>query len=367
MTLIKDTCRQIVEPNAEIASRTQRRLDQKTKPLRSLGRLEDLACQIAAIRDSENPSPPKKAIVVMAADHGVVEEGVSAYPQAVTGQMCLNFAAGGAAINILAKHAGSIVVVVDMGIKQALPDSDRILCRRVGAGTKNFTLGPAMTREEAVQAIEIGIAISQDLVSKGVTLVGLGEMGIGNTTASSALLSSLMQIPPEEVTGHGTGIELAAFGRKISAIKRGLAVNAPNPSDPIDVLAKVGGFEIAGLVGITLGCAANRVAVLMDGFIASVAAYIATRLESTVISYLIASHRSVEVGHSLILATLGKDPLFDLKMRLGEGTGAALAMGYIDASLRILEEMSTFDSAKVDQAERSTSSWECYSNQIYLC
>jgi len=350
VTLIEKICRQISEVDPNVSIRVQHRLNQKTKPLRSLGRLEDLACEISSIRGLENPALPQKVIVVMAGDHGVVEEGVSAYPQEVTCQMVLNFAKGGAAINVLARQVGAKVVVVDMGMASPLPTLETILSRRIGSGTRNFTLGPAMTREQALSAIEIGIQLVQQLHDEGTTLIGLGEMGIGNTTSSSALLSALLEITPEEVTGYGTGIDSTTYARKIDAIKRAIELNAPNATDPIDVLTKLGGFEIAGLVGVAIGCAAKKIPIVMDGFISSVAALLAVRIEPKVNDYLIASHRSVEIGHGVILKLLKKKPLFELDMRLGEGTGAALAMGWIDASLRILEEMATFESAGVNNA-----------------
>lgn len=342
-----DVAARIVPVEPQVAEQTQRLLDLKTKPRRSLGRLEDLACQVAAIRGTVAPSLPRKAIVVMGADHGVVAEGVSAYPQDVTAQMLLNFARGGAAINVLARHADAQVVVVDMGVREPLPPAAGIRTQRVGPGTNNFTRGPAMTREQAEQAIEAGIRIAEEFVGDGITLLGIGDMGIGNTTACSALTALFTGAPVAEVTGRGTGIDDAGLRRKVDAIERGLAVNRPDPADAVDALAKVGGFEIAGLCGVALGGAAARVPIVMDGFIASVAALCAVRIAPATAGYLIASHRSVEVGHRFVLRAIGAKPLLDLDMRLGEGTGAALAMGLVDASLRILHDMATFESAGV--------------------
>jgi nicotinate-nucleotide--dimethylbenzimidazole phosphoribosyltransferase len=348
--LLNETCARIKPVDRRIAEETQQILDLKTKPRRSLGRLEDVACQVAAIRGTTKLDAPTKAIVVMGADHGVVEEGVSAYPQEVTGQMLLNFARGGAAINVLARHADARVVVVDIGVKEPLPADLGIRAERVGPGTRNFARGPAMSRDEAIRAIEVGIRIARELADDGVSLIGIGEMGIGNTTASSALTAAFTGAPPDEVTGRGTGIDDTAWRRKVDTIRRGIAINQPDPSDGLGTLAKLGGFEIAGLCGVVLGAAAARIPVVMDGFIASTAALAAMRIAPDASGYLLASHRSVEAGHRLVLGAIGAKPLLDLDMRLGEGTGAALAMSLVDASLRILREMATFASAGVSDS-----------------
>ena len=338
----------IVATDGAAAAEAQRRLDGKTKPRRSLGRLEDLVCQLAAIRGDASPRPrPAKAIVVMGADHGVAAEGVSAYPQEVTGQMLLNFARGGAAINVLARQAGARVVVVDMGVAHPPPPTPEIRACRIGGGTANFARGPAMSRAQALAALAAGAALAEELARDGVGLIGIGEMGIANTTASSALAAVFTGAPPGEVTGRGTGIDDATFGHKVDVIRRGLTVNRPDAADPVDVLAKVGGFEIAGLAGVVLGGAAARVPIVVDGFIAGAAALAAVRIAPPTAGYLIASHRSVEAGHRLVLEALGAKPLLDLDLRLGEGTGAALAMQLIDAALAIDAEMATFESAGV--------------------
>jgi nicotinate-nucleotide--dimethylbenzimidazole phosphoribosyltransferase len=344
---LRETIRRIVPVDARAAAETQGLLDDKTKPRGSLGRLEELACQVAAIRGRADPLPLEKSIIVMGADHGVAEEGVSAYPQAVTRQMLSNFVRGGAAINVLARQAAARMIVVDMGIKEPIVDAPEIRQHRIGPGTHNFTKRPAMSVGQAVAALEAGIQLASEETARGVTLLGIGEMGIGNTTASSALAAVFTGAPVEEVTGRGTGIDLAGFHRKVSAIRRGLEINQPDPNDAIDALTKVGGFEIAGLCGVVLGGAAARVPVVVDGFIASVAALSAVRLSPDVAGYLIAAHRSVEAGHRLVLAQLGSKPLLDLDLRLGEGTGAALAMGLVEASLRILHEMASFSAAGV--------------------
>ncbi len=350
MTLLADTCASIGFVDPSISAAAQRLLDSKTKPRRSLGRLEDLACRVAAIRGTPRPALPVKAIVVMGADHGVAEEGVSAYPQAVTRQMLLNFAAGGAAINVLARHAGAQVVVVDMGVREPLPAGLNIRVQRIGAGTRNFTHGPAMSRAQAIDAVETGIRLAHALVADGVTLLGTGEMGIANTTAASAIAAVFTGATPEAVTGRGTGIDDSGWRRKIDVLRRALSVNHPDPGDPLDVLAKVGGFEIGGLAGVVLGGASRRVPVVVDGFIAGVAALLAVRLAPAVTDYLVAAHQSLEIGHRLVLAALGLRPLLDLELRLGEGTGAALAMSLVDAALRVLHEMATFDGAGVSDS-----------------
>jgi nicotinate-nucleotide--dimethylbenzimidazole phosphoribosyltransferase len=350
MWSLDETCAEIEPVALHVAAATQRLLDAKTKPRRSLGRLEEIACQIAAIRGVPNPPLPEKAIVVMGADHGVAAEGVSAYPQEVTAQMLLNFASGGAAINVLARHVGARVVVVDMGVKEPLPPSTPIRVERVGPGTRNFTYEPAMTRAETVTALETGIRVARQLGAEGISLLGIGEMGIANTTSASALVAALTGAAVEEVTGRGTGIDDRTLRRKIRVIQGALELRAPDPTDGLDTLAKLGGFEIAGLAGVVLGAAASRIPVVIDGFIASTAALVATRFARAATPYLLASHRSVEAGHRLVLQTLDKKPLLDLDLRLGEGTGAALAMSLVEASLRILHEMATFDAARVSDS-----------------
>jgi nicotinate-nucleotide--dimethylbenzimidazole phosphoribosyltransferase len=351
-TLLDTTCAAIPSVDAAAAGAAQHRLDFKTKPRGSLGRLEDVACALAAIQGTDRPRAAEKAIVVMAGDHGVAEEGVSAYPQEVTAQMVANFAAGGAAINVLARQAGARVVVVDMGVKAPIPGLPGVRDLRVGPGTKNLARGPAMTRGEAVRAIEAGIGVATALADEGVRVLGIGEMGIANTTAASALTAVFTGLTPAEVTGRGTGIDDAAHARKVEVVTRALAVNRPDRSDPLGVLAALGGFEIAGLAGVVLGAASRRVALVMDGFIASAAALAAARIAPRAAEVLLASHRSVETGHRAILGTLGKRPLLDLELRLGEGTGAALAFHLVEAAVRVLEEMATFESAGVSDAGR---------------
>ena len=351
---LNDIIGQIRPVDRAMAAAVQKRLDNKTKPRGSLGRLEALACQIAAIQRTETPRAQRRAIVIMAADHGVAVEGVSAFPQEVTGQMVRNFVVGGAAINVLSRQADARVMVVDMGVRHPSEDpgyrAPGVRNCSLGPGTNNMCEGPAMSREQAEQGLQTGVAIAEELCDEGVTLLGIGEMGIANTTAASALTAVLTGRAPEQVTGSGTGIDEATRQRKVDVVRRAIAVNEPQPHDTVDVLGRLGGFELVGLAGVVLGAAYRRVPVLIDGFIASTAALGAAQLCPDVEGYLIASHRSVEPGHRAVLDALGAEPLFDLKMRLGEGTGAALAIHIVEASLRILDEMATFESAGVSDS-----------------
>ena len=318
-----------------------------TKPAGSLGRLEELAIQIAGITGRVRPRLPRKAVVIMAGDHGVCAEGISAYPPEVTPQMVMNFLAGGAAINVLGRRVGARVVVVDVGVAAELPARDGLVHRKVAMGTKNLASGPAMTRAEAEMAIQVGIQVVQAEMEKGLDLVATGEMGIGNTTASSAIVAVLADRPVAEVVGRGTGVDDGGLRRKIRAIEKGIRINRPDPSDPVDVLAKVGGLEIAGLVGVILAGAACRLPVVVDGFISGAAALVAARICPRVCGYMVPSHQSVETGHGAIFEALGLRPLLNMDMRLGEGTGAAIAMHLIDDALAIQDEMATFSEAGV--------------------
>jgi len=332
--------------------RAKDRLDRLTKPRESLGRIESLAIQLVGITRQLPPPVARKAVAVFAADHGVAVEGVSAYPQSVTAQMVANFLRGGAAINVLARRAGARVMVVDIGVAADVPSHPALVEMKLGRGTANLADGPAMTREQARAAIEAGAHVAQRLFADGVDVIGIGEMGIANTTASSAITAVLTGQPIERVTGRGTGIDEAAHHHKLRVIERALAVNHPDATDPLDVLAKVGGFEIGGLIGVILAAAQLRIPILVDGFITGAAALLAATMESHVVSYLIASHCSQEPGHRVILETLRLRPLLELDLRLGEGTGAALAMPLLDAAAAILGEMATFDEAGVDTQVR---------------
>jgi nicotinate-nucleotide--dimethylbenzimidazole phosphoribosyltransferase len=327
------------------------RQQQLTKPRGSLGRLEELSIQLAGITGQFKPEVDEKAVIVMAGDHGVTAEGVSAYPAEVTPQMVLNFLNGGAAINVLAGQVGARVVIVDMGVNASLEPHPDLRLHKIAPGTANMARGPAMTREQAEEALQVGLAIVNELVADGVQMVGTGEMGIGNTTPSAAITAALTSASISDVVGRGTGVDDEGLSRKIGVVEVALALNQPDQADPIDVLAKVGGFEIAGLVGVILGAASKRVPVVIDGFITAAAALVAARMEPAARAYMIASHRSAEIGHKVILDELALEPLFDLDLRLGEGTGAALAMHVIDGAARILCHMATFADAGVTDKE----------------
>ncbi len=353
MSKLDDVKARIVEVKVDPDGAIQRLLDNKTKPPGSLGRLEELAKIYCSIRGSAKAELRHKLIFTLAADHGVAAAGVSAYPQEVTAQMVLNFLAGGAGINALARHVGARVVVVDCGVAGDYPLSEgtnsRLIVKKVARGTKNMAEGPAMTRAQAVRSIEVGIEAFEEELAQGIDICGTGDMGIANTTASSAIVSVLARRDPSEVTGRGTGITDAARENKVRVIRRAIEINKPNPSDPIDVLSKVGGFEIGGLAGVCLAAARHRVPVVIDGFISTAGAMIACAIEPKVKGYLIAAHKSVEPGHQAMLEWLGKRPLLDLEMRLGEGTGAALGIGLVEAGVKILREMASFEEAGVSK------------------
>jgi nicotinate-nucleotide--dimethylbenzimidazole phosphoribosyltransferase len=324
---------------ADVSAREEaaRALDAKTKPRGSLGRLEEVAQRIAAIRHDAHPGRLRAAVVVAAADHGVAAEGVSAYPQEVTRQMLANFESGGAAVCVLARLAGATLRVIDAG---------------VGSPTGNIATGPAMSRDQAVERIEKGIAVADELAHEGVAVLALGEMGIGNSTPAAAVSAALLHTEPRLVCGRGTGIDDAGFARKVAAVERALAVNDVRQGDPLAVLAALGGFELAVLCGVAVGAAANRQVVVLDGFIATAAALVAAGLAPGSVEAMIAAHVSPEPGHRLALEALAIEPLLDLGLRLGEGSGAALALPLLDASLAILGEMATFDAAGVTDAGR---------------
>ena len=349
MEKLKQIVSSIEKIDSSLADKAQERLDNLTKPPGSLGRLEELAKQIVEITRNEKPALKNKVIFTFAGDHGIAEEGVSAYPQAVTAQMVYNFINGGAGINVLARHVGARVVVADLGVASDLKPHKDLVIKKVALGTRNMARGAAMSKEEALKAVENGIEIFLNELPKGIDIIGTGEMGIANTTAASAIVSAILNKPVEELTGRGTGIDDSALKNKIEAIKKALEKNKPNPKDAIDVVSKVGGFEIAGLAGVILAAASKRVPVVIDGFISTAAALIAYTLEPKVREYLIAAHCSVEKGHKAVLEYMGLKPILDLNLRLGEGTGAALAMNIIEASVKILKEMATFQEAGVSE------------------
>lgn len=343
----------------------QKRLDNLTKPLGSLGRLEEFARRLVAITENTMPVLDKKVIFTFAGDHGVVEEGVSAFPKEVTRQMVLNFLNGGAGINVLARHAGAEVVVIDIGVdfdwglsqdlrakqseavESGLSPCTAFISKKIIMGTKNMRKGPAMTRQEAERCIGVGIELADEYARKGYQIFGTGDMGIGNTTPSSAIAAVLTGKSVSEVTGRGTGIGDKAFRNKIKVIEDAIALNKPDSKDPVDVLSKVGGAEIGGIAGLVIGAATNRIPVVVDGFISTAGALIAYCIELKTKDYMFVAHNSIEIGHKAMLEKIGLRPILDLDLRLGEGTGAALAMLMIEAGLKIYKEMATFGEAGV--------------------
>jgi nicotinate-nucleotide--dimethylbenzimidazole phosphoribosyltransferase len=352
MELLTKTLEKIKSLDKNAMAKARQRQDELTKPAGSLGRLEELSVQIAGIQRKAKPEIKNKAMITMAADHGVVDEKIGNWPREVTAQMVENFLRGGAGINVLARQAGARIVFVDMGVASDLKPNKQLIVKKVDYGTQNIFKGPAMTGEQAVKSIEYGIEIVSSEVQKGLDIVGTGDMGIGNTTASSAVFAALSGKSVEEVTGRGTGLSDEQLSHKIDVIKHALAVNKPNPSKPLEVLAKVGGFEIGGLAGVMLGAAVQKVPVVIDGFISGAAALIATALSPQCKDYLIAAHVSAEAGHAAMLKYLGLNPLLNLAMRLGEGTGAALGIIIAEAAVRTLNEMATFAEAGVSEGEQ---------------
>jgi nicotinate-nucleotide--dimethylbenzimidazole phosphoribosyltransferase len=349
--LINKTIETIGPLDAAAMEKCQARLDNLTKPLGSLHALEQLTVKLAGITGKARPSELKPSIILMAADHGVTDEGVSAYPKEVTPQMVVNFCRGGAAINVFAKHVGAELVLVDIGVACDLADLPGLRREKICYGTANIAKGPAMSREQAINAISVGIKVANEQLEKGINVIGLGEMGIGNTTPSSAVVACYSSKTVSELTGRGTGIADAAFANKIRVIEQALAVNKPLIDDPLDVLAKVGGLEIAGLVGVILAAAAGRAMVVVDGLITAAAALIAVKMAPKLGSYLIGSHLSCEPAHKEALSLIGIPAYLQLEMRLGEGTGAALGISLVDAGLHVLNDMKTFAEAQVAVAQ----------------
>lgn len=351
MKTLHEAIRGIEPVDREYWKRAQARLDRLTKPLGSLGRLEELAARYVMITGELKPTVPRGAVFTFAADHGVTMEGVSAYPKDVTPQMVLNFLRGGAGVNVLARHAGVEVRVVDIGVAYDFGTVAGLIQKKVMQGTKNLSVEPAMTQAQAEQAIEVGIDLATQAAQEGIGLIGTGDMGIGNTTPSAAITAVMTGRSVADVTGRGTGIDDAGHARKVAVIQRALDLHRPDRADALDVLSKVGGLEIAGLAGLILGAAAERVPVVLDGFIAGAAALIAVGLQPHCREFLIASHRSVERGHQAMLDALSLKPLLDLDLRLGEGTGACLGMSLLCAAIKIYNEMATFDEAGVSERE----------------
>jgi nicotinate-nucleotide--dimethylbenzimidazole phosphoribosyltransferase len=348
MMMYEQTIRQIKPISNDWLNRARTRLDNLTKPRGSLGMLEEIAARVVAIREEESPSIVKKEVFVFVGDHDVVSEGVSAYPQDVTGLMVKNFLAGGAGINVLARCAGADVSVIDIGMKEDLQDADGLIRKNVRRAAGNIARGPAMTREEAEKAIIVGIEMAEKAYNDGTVIIASGDMGIGNTTPSSAIFSVLLPADVADVTGKGTGLDEEGLRNKISVIENALEINRPPTDDPLSTLAAVGGLEIAGICGLFLGGAARRMITVVDGFISGAGALVAMRLNPAVKDYLFFSHKSSEKGHGTFYEKEGLRPILDLNLRLGEGTGAALAMQIIEDAMKIYTEMATFEEVGIE-------------------
>ncbi|WP_394236520.1 nicotinate-nucleotide--dimethylbenzimidazole phosphoribosyltransferase [Niallia oryzisoli] len=348
MNLLQQTLEKIAGLDQEITAMARERVDNLIKPAKSLGKLEHLAVQLAGITRNLKPDFNQKAVIVMAGDHGVYVEGVTNNPQEVTAAQTLNFAKGLTGVCVIGQVSGAKVVPVDIGINVEMPADAGIILRKVKNGTDNMAIGPAMTREEAIKAIEVGIDIANEQIEKGVNLLGTGEMGIGNTTPSTAILSVLLHCDPLGITGRGAGLGKGGIEHKAEVIRRAIHLNQPNPDDVIDILAKVGGLEIGGMAGVMLGAAANRIPVVIDGFISTIAAIIAVGLEPKAKDYMIASHASQEPGAKRASEFLGIEPMLLMDMCLGEGSGAALAFPIIDAACSMLKNMPTFAEAGME-------------------
>lgn len=350
---VYEVCASVRPPDEGAEARAWERLDSLTKPPRSLGELEVLAARIAAVQESIRPTGSPSAVTVFAADHGVAAEGVSAWPSEVTAQMVANFASGGAAINQLAAYVGARLVVVDVGVASDTSALEGVVQAKVRPGTRNMTVEPAMTREEAAAAFMVGADLARELADEGVKVIGTGEMGIGNTTAASALVAAYTEVPVSRVVGRGTGVDDAAFERKMAVVGSALRLHAPRHDDPLGTLAALGGLEIAAMAGVFVGGAAARVCVVCDGFISAAAALAAIRLCPAARQYSFGSHTSREPGHRVTLVPLGLSPFLDLDMRLGEGTGAALGIGVMGAACAMMNGMATFEEAGVSGRQGS--------------
>ncbi len=348
--LLNHTLDSIGSLNITLMEKAQKRLDNLTKPLGSLGKLEDIAKRIVGITENIFPKVDNKCIVIMCSDNGIVDQGVSSCPKSVTSSVTQNFTKGFTGVNILSRHVGSDILVVDVGVDDDIK-CNGVLDRKIRKGTWDMSKGPAMTREEALKAIEIGIESVAELKKKGVNLLGTGEMGIGNTTTSSAISAVLTGQSIDQLVGKGAGMSKEGLELKRRIVKKVIQINSPDPDDPIDVLAKVGGFDIAGLVGCFIGAAANRTPILIDGFISAAAALVAVKIKPEIINFLFPSHGSAEPGSKIVMDALRMKPLLNLDMRLGEGTGAALGFHIIDAAIATYTNMGTFNDANIEQYE----------------
>jgi nicotinate-nucleotide--dimethylbenzimidazole phosphoribosyltransferase len=348
MNTLDRTLSSIVKADEKAAAAARAREDDLTKPRGSLGLLEDVAVRIAAMRGTPRPRLGPGAVFVMAGDHGVAAEGVSLYPSEVTAQMVANFLSGGAAINVLSRAAGARVVITDAGVAADIPAAPGLYGKKIGKGTANIARGPAMSREDARRSLEVGIEVFEaEYAREPFFIAATGDMGIANTTPSAAIAAAFMGVEPRAVVGRGTGLDDSGVERKVKAVERALEVNRPDPADALDVLAKVGGFEIGAIAGVCLAAAARRMPVIVDGFISTAGALVAASLAPFAADYMLASHASAELGHRAMLKRLGLEPLLDLGLRLGEGTGAALAMPLCVSACKILDEMATFSEAGV--------------------
>ncbi len=341
----------IHHPDQALLGALRAKVDGKTKPLGALGKLETLALKIGVVQQTLQPQLVRPVILVFAGDHGVVAEGVTPYPQEVTYQMVLNFLGGGAAINVFARQHGIALRVVDAGVKGEFPARDGLVAAKVGQGTESFLRGPAMTYDQCAEAIRRGRELTAAEIEAGSNVLGFGEMGIGNTTSAAALMSVLCDMSPADCVGRGTGLDDAGLLRKQSVIEQALALHGRHPADPLHTLMTFGGFEIAMMVGAMLGAAEKRALLLIDGFIATTALLVAARLQPAILEYSVFAHRSGEAGHTRLLAELHAQPLLDLGMRLGEGTGAAMAYPIVQAAVGFLNEMASFESAGVSERQ----------------
>lgn len=353
MSELLSLMQKITNLDSEAMQEASQRQDILTKPQGSLGLLEQLSIRLAGIFSTYKVDLSKKAVFVWAGDHGVAAQGVSAFPQEVTQQMVLNFIRGGAAINVLAKHVGADVFVIDAGVKCPV-EHPQVINLNVKRGTNDFTVGPAMSCREAETAILNGIKLASEKIKAGYSVIATGDMGIGNTTPSTAIIAALSGQPLEKLTGYGTGITSEAWAKKVAAIKKAFAVNKPDTNDPLDVLAKVGGLEIAGICGTVLGAALNKRPVIIDGLISAAGALIAGRLAPKAVLYMFASHASVEPSHQVALNEIGLAPMLHMDMRLGEGTGAVLAMPILEAAVKIINQMATFSEAGVSNKDQKS-------------
>jgi len=351
MNTLEQTLKAIRHVDLALTPSIQAHLDDLTKPQGSLGRLEEIAMRYALATATVKPKPGKCRVYCFAGDHGVAAEGVSAFPKEVTPQMVFNMLEGGAAINVFARHAGAELKVVDMGVDFDFGNAPQLLHHKVARGTANIATGPAMTKAQAIQALETGIALATQAANEGICLLGTGEMGIANTTPATALFAAYLGLKPATITGRGTGVDDTRLKHKISVIEKAIAFNQASLTDPLSILATLGGLEIAGIAGLVLGGAANRVPVVVDGFISTAGALAAIKLQPAAADYIFFSHLSEEAGHRVVMKAIDIKPILDLNMRLGEGTGGALAMTIIQASLKMLNEMATFSSAHVSGKE----------------